>query len=63
MISSILALLIRFILLAAFTFGFVVLFEHGPGGFVDGAATEWRALVGTIEQMTGQGTKPVESGT
>jgi sensor histidine kinase regulating citrate/malate metabolism len=31
-------------LLAVFTFGFVVLFEHGPAKFGDGVKTEWKAL-------------------
>ncbi len=35
----------RLILLAVFTFGFVVLFEHGPAKFSDGAKTEWNALL------------------
>jgi hypothetical protein len=36
---------LRLILLAAFTFGFVVLFEHGPAKFAEGARTEWNALL------------------
>ena len=35
----------RLILLAVFTFGFVVLFGHGPAKFSDGAKTEWNALL------------------
>jgi hypothetical protein len=35
----------RLILLAVFTFGFVVLFEHGPAKFTEGAKTEWNALL------------------
>jgi hypothetical protein len=35
----------RLILLALFTFAFVVLFEHGPANFPAGAKTEWNALL------------------
>jgi hypothetical protein len=35
----------RLTLLAAFTFGFVVLFEHGPAKFSEGARTEWNAFL------------------
>jgi hypothetical protein len=35
----------RLALLAAFTFGFVVLFEHGPAKFSEGARTEWNAFL------------------
>ncbi|GAT35133.1 hypothetical protein TSACC_3197 [Terrimicrobium sacchariphilum] len=41
---SLLALLLRVSLLAVFTFGFVVLYEHGTSDFVQGAATEWKSL-------------------
>lgn len=46
MILSLLAFALRIAFLAVFTFAFVVLYEHGPSGFVDGAAKEWNALVG-----------------
>ena len=42
--SFLLSLAFRLALLAIFTFGFVVLFEHGPAKFGDGAKTEWKAL-------------------
>jgi hypothetical protein len=37
--------LVRLILLAMLTFGFVVLFEHGPAKFYEGAKAEWNALL------------------
>jgi hypothetical protein len=46
-----LSFLFRLALLAVFTFGFVVLFEHGSVKFYEGAKTEWNALlffVGTV---------------
>jgi hypothetical protein len=46
-----LSFVVRLALLAALTFGFVVLFEHGPAKFSEGAKTEWGALlffVGTV---------------
>lgn len=33
---------------AALTFGFVVLYEHGPSGFLSGAPTEWRKLTAYV---------------
>jgi hypothetical protein len=35
----------RLIFLALLTFGFVVLFEHGPARFSAGAKAEWNALL------------------
>jgi hypothetical protein len=49
---SLLALLFRVVLLAVFTFGFVVLYEHGTSDFAQGAATEWKSLT---EFVTSQG--------
>jgi len=40
-----LSFVFRLVLLAFFTFGFVVLFEHGPAKFSEGAKTEWNALL------------------
>ncbi len=42
MISSLLAFALRAFLVGAFTFGFVVLFEHGPKGFQAGLPVEWK---------------------
>ena len=42
---TLLSIVLRLVLLAVFTFGFVVLFEHGPAKFSDGAKTEWNALL------------------
>jgi hypothetical protein len=42
---SLLSFVFRLVLLAVFTFGFVVLFEHGQAKFADGAKTEWNALL------------------
>ena len=60
MILSIVTILIRFALLAVFTFAFVVLFEHGPNDFVESAKTEWQALTVAVEKLSGA--KPVEPG-
>lgn len=40
-----LRVLVRLILLAMLTFAFVVLFEHGPARFSEGAKAEWNALL------------------
>ncbi len=37
---GLLTFVVRAVLLACFTFGFVVLYEHGPAGFVAGAPVE-----------------------
>jgi hypothetical protein len=42
---TLLSFVLRLVLLSVFTFGFVVLFEHGPAKFSDGAKTEWNALL------------------
>jgi hypothetical protein len=57
--STLFSLVFRLALLAVFTFGFVVLFEHGPARFVGGARTEWNALllfVGSV--LSGNETAP-----
>lgn len=41
----------RLVLLVLFTFGFVVLFQHGPDKFPDGAKKEWNALVVFVGSM------------
>lgn len=49
---SLLALLFRIALLAVFTFGFVVLYEHGTSDFAQGAATEWKSLTEFVNSQT-----------
>lgn len=39
------AFVFRLILLVLLTFGFVVLFQHGPAKFPDGVQKEWNAVV------------------
>lgn len=48
-------LLLRLILLSAFTFGFVVLFEHGPSGFSAGLKPELETFVSFVKSL---GSKP-----
>ncbi len=43
--TTLVAFLLRLLLLAAFVFGFVVLFEHGPANFGDSAKKEWETFV------------------
>jgi hypothetical protein len=45
MITSLLAFTIRLALVAAMTFGFVVLFEHGPSNYLEGAQAEFSKLM------------------
>ena len=63
---TLLALLLRLVLLLVFTFGFVVLYEHGPAGFATGLATEAGKLVtdftkGTVKTETEVRSVPAES--
>lgn len=44
-------LVVRAVLLAGFTFGFVVLFEHGPQGFVAGVPVEAKNLEGFVASL------------
>jgi len=43
-ILNLLASALRLVVLAAFVFAFVVLFEHGSRGFLEGVVTEWHLL-------------------
>jgi hypothetical protein len=42
---------LRVLLLAGFTFGFVVLFEHGPQGFAAGAPVEANKFVAFVTSL------------
>lgn len=43
--TTIASLLLRIILIAAFAYGFIVLFEHGSAGFTEGLKTEWKVFL------------------
>jgi hypothetical protein len=45
MITSLLAFIVRLALVAAITFGFVVLFEHGPDNYLESAQAEFSKLM------------------
>jgi hypothetical protein len=47
MISSLLYVAIRLAVLAAFTFLFVVLYEHGPADYLKNVQADFLSLVGT----------------
>jgi len=49
MITSLIALVAHIAFFAVFTFAFVVLFEYGPTGFVDGASKEWQTLTSFVQ--------------
>jgi hypothetical protein len=53
-----LAVVLRLVLLAVFTFGFVVLFEHGPAKFSEGAKTEWNALLFFVGSVLSKQERP-----
>jgi len=50
---GLLAMLTRTLLLAVFTFAFVVLFEYGPADFAKGAPVEWKSFAGFVKVRTG----------
>lgn len=56
--STILAFLIRLALFAAFTFAFVVLYQHGPSGFVQGVPVEWNRLQSVLRKDAGDPAPP-----
>lgn len=45
MISSLLAFTLRLVLLAAMTFLFVVLFEHGPSNYLENVQADFSRLL------------------
>lgn len=49
--TTLFVLLFRLILLSAFTFGFVVLFEHGPSGFSAGVKPELETFVSFVKSL------------
>jgi hypothetical protein len=51
--KTLLALLFRLILLAALTFGFVVLYEYGPSGFLKGAPIEFERMGAFLRSLRG----------
>jgi hypothetical protein len=64
MISSFLTLAIRVVILAAFTFLFVVLFDHGPDDYLANVQKDFTRLVDTVAPLVSPvGTKSPESGT
>lgn len=52
MILSLTAFILRIAVLVVFTFAFVVLYEHGPSRFFDGAREEAARLTSLIDQTS-----------
>lgn len=64
MISSFLTLVVRVAILAAFTFLFVVLFDHGPDDYLSNVQKDFTRLVDAVTPMVSPvGIKSPESGT
>lgn len=61
LIQTLLVSAARLAVLAAFTFAFVVLLEHGPGGFSEGAKTEWQILTGAKKSAPPAPAAPAKS--
>jgi len=57
MITSLLAFATRLALVAAFTFLFVVLFEHGPANYLESVQTDFGKLI----QLTSPPAAPEKS--
>jgi|GEM_PF-1835707 len=53
MITSLIAFLLRFVVILALTYAFVVLYEHGPNGFADHVTTEYRLLLAEFSSSRG----------
>jgi hypothetical protein len=49
--TTLLIFVLRLGVFAALTFGFVVLYEHGPSDFFSGAPTEWKKLTAYVETL------------
>ncbi len=49
--TTLIIFLFRLGVFAVLTFGFVVLYEHGPTDFVSGASTEWHKFTAFIEDV------------
>ncbi len=56
--TTLIIFLFRLGVFAVLTFGFVVLYEHGPSGFVNGASTEWNHLTKYIEEARSSPQEP-----
>ncbi|MEX1118667.1 MAG: hypothetical protein WEB60_07720 [Terrimicrobiaceae bacterium] len=56
--TTLIIFLFRLGVFAVLTFGFVVLYEHGPSGFVSGAPTEWHRLTTFVEKAGSQPEQP-----
>ena len=58
---GLLSFVVRAVLLAGFTFGFVVLYEHGPNGFAAGAPVElehFKAFLITLKNRSAEASSP-----
>lgn len=55
---GLLSFVVRVVLLAGFTFGFVVLFEHGPQGFAAGVPVEGRKFESFLVSLKDRYTEP-----
>ena len=62
LILSLFLFAVRLVVLAMFTFAFIVLFEHGTNGFVDGAMTEWNLLTKAAIHATSPAQLPSKPG-
>lgn len=63
MIQNLFVNAVRLAVLAAFTFAFIVLFEHGPRGFVEGVFAEWHLLTTGKSDAAPSRAKSPDSGT
>lgn len=52
--TTLIVFLIRIGIFLVLTFSFVVLFQHGPGGFLSGAPVEWHRMANLASSSTEQ---------
>lgn len=55
--STLIVFLVRIGIFAVLTFAFVVLYQHGPSGFVAGVPVEWDRMAKMSSSLTQQRSK------
>jgi hypothetical protein len=61
--TTLLALLLRLVIFAVLTFGFVVLFEHGPSNYVENIPVEFNAFKSYVSAKLSQESAPAPTPT
>lgn len=56
--TTLVAFFLRLLVLAAFVFGFVVLFEHGSANYGENAKKEWETFVAFVQEKASASPQP-----